>query len=243
VLLATTTEDEATVAVPEGVRRAAVAAQPQGVVIVYDEEHVEVAVRVANGLHTDEEPLASGLILVLQAQLGTYLVRAELEAELESSFVDVAPLGAVLEAELGYRDVEEIELHLGVTRREGRLAEDVVPPIADAATCGLDDSAEVVGRLGTRSELDGFPDLELGGRLGWTETREELLKPSWVVDPILHQVGRHVWEVLCDSRNQLSSLLVHGVFSFSVFAIELLAMDHHHGSHSQKASCLKTFWL
>src|SRR3989344_5535551 len=122
VLLATT-EDEAIAAVPEVDRAAVAAVQPQPAVVVSDAEDAEVTVGITDGLHANGEPLTSGLILILQTQLGTRLVGAELEAELESSHVDVPPSGAILETELGHRDVEEIELHLGVRRREGGLTE------------------------------------------------------------------------------------------------------------------------
>ena len=162
VLLATT-EDEAITAVPEVVRVAVAAVQPQLVVAVYDVEDAEATVGRTDGLHANEEPLTSGLILILQTQLGTRLVGAELEAELESSHVDVPPSGAILETELGHRDVEEIELHLGVRRREGGLVENVARQVTDAATCGLEGSAEVVGSLDTRAELDGLPCHEVTG--------------------------------------------------------------------------------
>lgn len=223
VLLVAPHEHPAEVSRPEVVRAAEVAVEPATIVVVLDEEHAEAIERVADGLHTDEETLASGLVLILQTQLGTHLCGAELETERESPFVDVLPRRSLLEAQVGDRHVDEVERHLGVTRREGGIAEDVVAPHADLIAVGLESSAEVSGGLETRTELDGLPDRELGGRLGRTETREELLKPSRIVYPALHQVDGHVREVLCDSRNQLSSLSIHGVFSFRFSPAALFA--------------------
>ncbi len=214
VLLAAPHEHPAVASVPEEVRVAVVAVEPATIVVVFDAEHVEVRARVADRLHDDEEPLASGLVLVLQAQLGTHLCGTELEAERESPLVDVLSRGTLFEAEVSDRDIDKVERHLDIARRKGGLAENVVAPGADATTLGFQSPAEVIGGLETRAELDALPDMELEGGLGRTETREELLKSSRVVDPALHQISGHVGKILCDSRNQLSSLSIHGVFSF-----------------------------
>ena len=47
-----------------------------------------------------------------------------------------------------------------------------------------------------------------------TETRKELLESLRIVNPTLHDVGRHLWEVLGDTGDQLGDLLGHGGFSF-----------------------------
>jgi len=110
VLLARTNEDEAVEPTPEVVWAAVAAAKPQLVPIVYDVEDVQAAIGTADGFHGDEHPLVLRLVLVLETQLGTHLCGTELEATLESAVADVLVGGAVLEAELGDRDEDEVEL-------------------------------------------------------------------------------------------------------------------------------------
>ncbi len=160
-LLARTNEHETVEAEPKVIRAAIVAAEPQPVVIAFHAEHAEVAGRVADGLHGDDEPLTQRLVPVLETELGADFCGTELESVLETPLADVLEGGAILEAELGHRGANEIELHLGVAHREGGLAENVRSPVADAAAV-TEYSTEIVRGLKARAELDGLPGLELG---------------------------------------------------------------------------------
>ncbi len=160
VLLARKDEDEAVAAIPEVVRVTAAAAEAQlAIVATPDTEHLEVAVRVGNRFHPDEEPFAFRLVLVLQTQLRTDFVRAELEAELDGTVVDVRTFGTLFEAEVGHGDKYEVHFRFFGSRRESGLAEDVVPPVADVHSALLNGFAEVVCVFGTSAEFDGFPYL------------------------------------------------------------------------------------
>src|SRR3989338_7775268 len=55
--LAGTDEHPLAVGTPDVVGTAVIAVEPEAIVIVSDVEHVEVAVRIANRLHADKNPL------------------------------------------------------------------------------------------------------------------------------------------------------------------------------------------
>src|SRR3989338_999203 len=71
-------EDPLEAGTPEAAGTAARADEPKPGVIACHVEHAEVAARAANRLHSDKDPLAVGLVLVLQPQLRTDFRRAKL---------------------------------------------------------------------------------------------------------------------------------------------------------------------
>lgn len=159
VLLATT-EDEAVASVPEGAGMTVAAAEPQGAIVVLDDEDAEAAVAVGDGFHCDAEPFALGLVAVLQAQSGADFGGAELEAEFNRLGADVAILRAILEAEVSNREHNEVEVDFFLGA--GNPAEDVVAPVADVHTRLLERLAVLIGLL-AGSELHRLPDGHLDG--------------------------------------------------------------------------------
>lgn len=173
-LLARATEEEARAGTPDEVRAATVAAEPLAIAIVPHVEQPEVAARVGNRLHGNNEPLSLGLVCVLQTQLGANLIGAELQSELLGSGVDLLAGGSLAEAEVFDRDDHEVEFGLLGGRREGGFAEDVIGPVADLHSLGLDGLAEGVGILDAGAEADGLPDRQIA--VGWLDdqpTRQE----------------------------------------------------------------------
>ena len=175
-MLLATDEDEAAAANPEAVRIAVDAVEPKLIVVVRNAEHLEVAVRVSNGLHRNEKPLAFGLVLVLQAQLWTDFIWAQVQAELLGSLVDFFAGCTVLEAEFGNGNDNQLNFYFFGAHREGGLTEDVIAPVADFHSRLLDGFAEIVGGFGTTSQLDGSPRLpDLCGRRDEELARQEAL--------------------------------------------------------------------
>lgn len=163
-LLARTNEDEAVVGTPKAVRVAVVAVEPTLTVAMPDEEHAEVfkGVRIVDGFHPDQEPLALRLVRILQTQLRSDLCGTELETRAQRSFDDVPTVGPVFEAEVHHRHIHEVHVHLRFADPESGLAEDVIAPVAYAVAGTRECLAELVGGLETGAELDGLPDVELG---------------------------------------------------------------------------------
>ncbi len=165
VLLATH-EDETAVSIPDEVRAAAAAVEPRTTVRPSDVEHAEAAIRVGNGLHGHDDPFVHGLVGVLQTQLRADFCWAEFETELDGLVADLLVGGVALEAEFGHRHPDQVDFLLGHARREGGLAEDVVRPVADFHSSGLEGIAETCSVLDACAEFDGLPDLELVRHLG-----------------------------------------------------------------------------
>lgn len=185
VLFARTDEEEPAGTAPEV---AVVAAQPTLIATALDAEDAGTAARIGDRLHPDEETFALGLVGVLQTHLWTDLREAELETQALCLHDDVASIRAVLEAELVYGDVHEVDLALLLARREGTLVEDVVAPVADPYTGILDGVTEVFGGLETCSELDRLPDSERGrGRSGEHElSAEEAIDTIFATELVPH---------------------------------------------------------
>ena len=160
--LLATDESEAVVSVPEAVRVAVVAAEPQLAAVVPDVEDEADAVPNGDGLHRHQHPFASRLVGILETQSGADFRRAELEAELDRLGADVRVAGTVLEAEVADRKHDEVDFRLLL--RAGDTAEDVVAPVADLLLGLLDGRAVVVGAL-VEPELHRLPDGHLE-RLG-----------------------------------------------------------------------------
>lgn len=156
-------------------RSAIVAAEPQTGIIPLHAEQQEKAIRGGNRLHGDDEPLAVGLILVLQTQLRTDLSGAEIKAELLGSSVDLLAGGSILEAQLGDADDNQIQLDFLGGRRESGFTEDVVGVATDAESVVPESLAEVVGGPESiRAKIDGLENLELGlNRFDHQLTRQE----------------------------------------------------------------------
>jgi len=201
---------------------AVAAVQPQTADTVSQEEHLEVADRIGDWLHRNDEPLTTGLVLVLQAQLRTDLIRTECQTKLDSSVVDLLASGAVLEAEFSNRDVDEVELHLYFAHRERRLAQDVVRPVADSEPRLLDGSAEVVSGSETDAELHSLPDrklsdLRLDERLPVPhELREFTIEVLTIVrHHLVHDVDQQSEPLLRDSdessRERAEHVFGHGL--------------------------------
>jgi len=216
LILARKSKDPLIAGTPDIAGTARNAAEPKAIANALHAEQLESAIRAAKWLHGNDKPFTLGLILVLQTQLRTNLVRANIQASLFGSGVDILTSGSILEAELSDADDDEIYLGLFGGYREGGLAEDVVGPITDLESVVLKGLTKIVGGLeAVRAELDGFPDPELGS---WrTETREELLESFWVLNPTLHDGLGHIGEILSNTSNQLSNLIRHGGFSFQGF--------------------------
>ena len=153
-------KDPAVVATPEDPWIAIVAAQPPVIPIVPHAEHPEIATRVGDWLHCNKKPFAFGLILVLEAELGSDFCGAEVEAELLDALVDVFSLCPILETEFGERDDDKTELLLFSACRERGLAHNVACPIAHAVTACPEGIAEVICGREACAELDCSPDLE-----------------------------------------------------------------------------------
>ena len=103
-LLAGTAEDPLVARIPEVVRIApAAAAEPQPRIIALHKEQPRVAARINNGLHGDENPLAVGLILVLQSKLRTDFRRAGLQTEIPDAFINLIAPRTLFEAEFSDR--------------------------------------------------------------------------------------------------------------------------------------------
>ncbi len=155
-----TNENETEVITPDLVRAAVVAEEPRTIVITLDAEHVEVATRVRNGFHDHDDPFVHGLVGVLQTQLRANLCGTELKTEFDGLVADLLVGRTTLEAEFSHRHVDQVDFLLGVACLEGRLADDVVRPVADFHSSSLDGLLEVVARLGAHTELDGLPRRE-----------------------------------------------------------------------------------
>ena len=186
-LLARENEDETVVLVPDTVGVVIARVEPQAIGKVPHAEQVEIAVRVGNRLHTNDQPLVLGLVLVLQTQLGTDLVRAELETAFLGGGVDVPERGSLGETELGDTDDDQVDVRLLGGHAERGLTDDVIGPVADPHATILDGFAEAIGVLDARAESDPLPDLGVGGNLG--QHREHLLQALGVFNPPLH-LGR-----------------------------------------------------
>lgn len=104
------------------------ASEPQPNNVTRDAEYAEVAARYED-LHGDDDAFTIGLVLVLLAQLGTDFIRTQLQTELLRLRADLVVACALLEAELG--DGEDDEVHLLLLARDRDLAEDVFGPGLD----------------------------------------------------------------------------------------------------------------
>ena len=97
-------EHEVAVSVPEVARAAIAAIEPRLTVTAAPHaEHAEVAIRVRrvrNGIHGNDEPLASGLAIVLKSELGADFGGTEIKAEVFGLGVDLFGDGPVFEAEI-----------------------------------------------------------------------------------------------------------------------------------------------
>jgi len=142
-----------------------IAVEPQTIVIVFHAEHVEAAARMANRLHADKDPLAVGLVLILQTQLRSDFCWAELQTELFGAGADLVAPSAILETKFSDSDLNQVNFHLSCGHHEFRLSDDVVAPVSDAHPGILDRPAETFGVLDA-AELDGFPDFKCSNRLG-----------------------------------------------------------------------------
>ena len=161
-LLARADEDEPVVAMPEVVGIAIVRAEPQRRAKASHAEHAPVAARDSNPLHGDNDPLAVGLVLILQAQIRTNFRRAELEAALLGRLADLAVFGSVREAELSHRDLDQVQLRLLRSYDELGFAENVAGPVADFEPAILERLAEIVRRPELwQADFDRPPDREL----------------------------------------------------------------------------------
>ena len=209
-LLARENEHEATAAAPEAVRVVIERVEPQNAAIVRDVEHAEIAVRDGKRLHADKQPLVFRLILVLQTQLGTDFVWAELEATLFGGRVDVFERSSVLEAQVLDTDDDEVHIHLFGSHAEGGFAEDVVGPVTNTHALVLHGLTKAVG-VQSRTDGDPLPDLRVGRNLG--QDLEDLLEPFGVFDPPLFLLLGHLRKALGDTRHELG-VLRHGGFSF-----------------------------
>jgi len=102
------------------------------------------------------------------------------------------------------------EVNLPLLGRNGLLelgpAEDVFSPITDAVSVGFQSLTEIVGGLEPGAELDGLENLELGGSVRWTETREKLLQCRWIFDLTLHHVFRRLGQIFHNCRRKLKNL-------------------------------------
>ncbi len=156
-LLAGQHEHEAEVGAPDVVGIAVAPAQPQPAADVPDAEDVAVAARVGDGFHSDTEPFVAGLVLVLQAQLGTDFRRAELEAELDGLGADLRVGRVALEAQLLDGADDEIDFGLFGGQRERGLAEQIVGVVAHLALGGLESRLERLQVL-VGPEGDRLPD-------------------------------------------------------------------------------------
>src|SRR3989344_2938456 len=169
---------------PDVARVATVRAEPQAMAKAFHEEQAEIAVRAGNRLHADDDPLALGLVFVLQSQFGTDFVRTKFETALFGGSVDILEPGSILEAQLLDAYDDQIDVLLFGGHAESGLAEDVVGPVTDSHPAVIDGLAKAIGILDARAESDPLPGLGVGGNL--SQHREHLLQTLGVFNPSLH---------------------------------------------------------
>ena len=165
-MLLATNEHPAADTEPEVVRAAAEAAQPPPAAVRPHAEHVGIAARVGDGLHSDVEPPTSGLVGVRKAEFGTDLGRTERKSSLLCALVDVPSVGPVGEAEVSNGDRDELHFGLLVVGRRRETSKDVVAPVTDAEATLRESLPEVVGTRPSRSQRDCLPRGE-DGRVGF----------------------------------------------------------------------------
>ena len=94
---------EAIVSIPEVARVAIVSVEPRlTVIIALHVEHVEVAIRVSNRLHGNDEPFTSGLVSVLETELGADFGRAEFQTKFFGFFVEFVGGGIFVAEQISY---------------------------------------------------------------------------------------------------------------------------------------------
>jgi hypothetical protein len=150
-------EHEARVRYPDVGVAAVAAVQPLLAYVMDDAEDAEVVIRIRDRLHGDAEPFPQRLILVLQPELRTHLVWAEIETQLERPIEDAATNGALRKTKISDRNDHEIDFCFCPARRESWPAEEVVAPVTDLHSRLIDRLSEIIGRLETGTNLDGFP--------------------------------------------------------------------------------------
>lgn len=107
--LLATTEHPDIVGMPDVVRIAVAAVEPETVLAVLDAEHLRAAVRTGDRFHADQDPLAHRLILVGQTEGRSDFGREDLETHLDRLGVDFTPSDVLGEAEIAGGDLHEID--------------------------------------------------------------------------------------------------------------------------------------
>lgn len=167
-------EDPHVHGIPLAAGMTAVGVEPPAVAIVLDAEQARAAVGAHDGLHGDPKPLAAGLVLVLLAQRGTHLGRAESPSASDPGSEDLRLARAAVATELEARGLHELEL-LGFLG-ERRPPEDVASPVGEATADGLDRRSHRLGRL-VATDVNGAPDGHRRPRVLLAEEALERLHP------------------------------------------------------------------
>ena len=147
-------KDPPIVDTPSALGVTAVATQPPTDAIAPDEEDAQAAVGDRYGLHGNQQPLAQGLVSVLQPELRTNFGRTEREAERNRAIVDLLASGSRGEAE--FRDGHDHQLDLQGLLGERHLLENVARPFTDLEVASHDGLDKLLDSL-MATELDGAP--------------------------------------------------------------------------------------
>src|SRR3989339_1491798 len=119
---------EAIVSIPEVARVAIVGVEPRlAVIVALHVEHVEVAIRVSNGLHGNDEPFTSGLVFVLNTELGTDLSGTEIQTKLFGFGTCFRKSGSFGKSEISIGDDDQIQS--GGSGSESDFVQNVIGPV------------------------------------------------------------------------------------------------------------------
>ena len=157
-LLPRQNEHKLVVRIPGAVGMAIAGIQPTTLVNVSDAEGVQKALRIANGFHSDDQPLILGLVQVLQAQLGTNFRRTQLETQLLTTSADLSETRIAFETEIFDGHSDEVDFRRLCGSGEFRFPENVASPVTESEIVVSDGLAELVSGFEAGAEFDRFPN-------------------------------------------------------------------------------------
>jgi len=122
---------EARASSPEDARAATASAEPRPTATnAPHEEHAEDAIRVRNRLHSNDKPLASGLVSVLETELGTDFSGTEIQTRLFGFGTCFRKSGSFGKAEISIGDDDQVQKS-GGSGSESDFVQNVIGPVAD----------------------------------------------------------------------------------------------------------------